>query len=130
MENLNFSRQRILIKNILKSRTDHPTADMVYQTAREADPQISLGTVYRNLKLLSGIGEADTLDTADKKIHYDGNVNKHSHFICERCGEIYDVWEKPDVPSALTGEGFTVKDCKCVYYGTCKKCKDAETREK
>lgn len=125
---MNYSKQRNLIREILKGRTDHPTADMVYQTAREIDSQISLGTVYRNLKLLSESGEADTLETVDKKLHYDGNVDKHSHFICEKCGEIFDVWEKPDIPSALTDEGFIIKDCKCVYYGICKKCKNAETR--
>ena len=74
---MKYSHQRVLIKEILKNRSDHPTADMVYDTAREREPQISLGTVYRNLKTLAESGEIDTLETVDKKLHYDGNVNKH-----------------------------------------------------
>lgn len=127
---MKYSHQRVLVKQILKNRCDHPTADMVYQTAREKEPLISLATVYRNLKLLSETGEIDTLETVDKKIHYDGNTDKHGHFICERCGAIYDIWSKPQPPAELIGQGFTVKDCKCVYYGLCKNCKDAQSRDK
>ena len=63
---MKFSHQRALIKEILKGRSDHPTADMVYAAARLREPSISLGTVYRNLKTLSENGEIDTLETVDK----------------------------------------------------------------
>lgn len=121
---MKYSHQRVLIKEILKNRSDHPTADMVYDTAREREPQISLGTVYRNLKTLAESGEIDTLETVDKKLHYDGNVNKHGHFICTECGAIYDVWAKPSVPEELSSNSFTVAEAKCVYYGICNKCKN------
>ena len=57
MAALKYSRQRESIKEFLRSRTDHPTADTVYENLRQIYPNISLGTVYRNLSLLSDIGE-------------------------------------------------------------------------
>ena len=54
---LKYSRQREAIKNYLQSREDHPSADMVYDGIRGEFPNISLGTVYRNLSLLSDLGE-------------------------------------------------------------------------
>ena len=121
---MKFSHQRALIKEILKGRSDHPTADMVYAAARLREPSISLGTVYRNLKTLSENGEVDTLETIDKKLHYDGNVNKHGHFICAQCYKIYDIWSKPEIPEELKVLGFTVMEAKSVYYGFCDKCKE------
>lgn len=121
---MKFSHQRALIKEILKGRSDHPTADMVYAAARLREPSISLGTVYRNLKTLSENGEIDTLETVDKKLHYDGNVNKHGHFICAQCYKIYDIWSKPEIPEELKVLGFTVMEAKSVYYGFCDKCKE------
>ena len=79
---MRYSRQRELIIGIIKGRKDHPTADMIYNTARELEPNISLGTVYRNLKLLADEGVIITLETEDKRLHYDGDISRHSHFIC------------------------------------------------
>ena len=119
---MKYSLQRELVKDILKNRTDHPTADMVYAAARERAPQISLATVYRNLKTLAESGEIVTLETADKKLRYDGKVNGHAHFICNCCGRIYDVWAPPRVPEELSQNGFTVTESKSVYYGFCGEC--------
>ena len=58
MATLKFSRQRESIKQYLASTKEHPTADMVYMHVKEDYPNISLGTVYRNLNLLTDIGEA------------------------------------------------------------------------
>ena len=57
-----YSRQRELVKEFLMSRKDHPTADVIYQNVRNENPNISLGTVYRNLTLLTGEGEINRLD--------------------------------------------------------------------
>ena len=73
------SVQRELIRNNLAHRTDHPTADMVYQSIREELPNISLGTVYRNLRFLVDQGDALSLKLGDGKEHFDGNVNPYAH---------------------------------------------------
>lgn len=124
---MRYSKQRTLVEKIMKSRYDHPTADMVYETARGIEPNISLGTVYRNLKTLSDEGVIDTLETVDKKIHYDGNKKAHIHFICTDCGEIIDVYSKPNYPEEL--KGYMVTESKCVYYGKCADCKNKENFE-
>ena len=117
------SKQRNLIRDILKSTCSHPTAEWIYEQARKQDPTISLGTVYRNLKFLCDTGEATALETADKKIHYDGCVNNHRHFICNKCATIYDLApSEVEKPQELLSVGFTVERESCVFYGCCNDC--------
>ncbi|MBQ3116431.1 MAG: transcriptional repressor [Clostridia bacterium] len=119
---MRYSRQRALITHILKGRCDHPTADMIYESARELEPNISLGTVYRNLKLLADEGVIITLETEDKRLHYDGDVSRHSHFICNECGKIVDLFKPSKTPNEIEELGLTVTGEKCVYYGLCSSC--------
>ena len=119
---MRYSRQREMIKEIIKSRCDHPTADMIYKTAREKDANVSLGTVYRILKLLADEGEIITLETEDKRLHYDGDVSRHSHFICNDCGKIIDLFKPAETPSELKELGLSITGEKCIYYGSCKDC--------
>lgn len=116
------SKQRELIREIIKGRSDHPTAEMIYFSAREINPNISLGTVYRNLKLLVDEKEIMTLETEDKRLHYDGDVSRHSHFICSKCGKIIDLFRPAPVPSELGELGVKVSGEKCIYYGSCLEC--------
>ena len=119
---MRYSRQRELITQIIKGRCDHPTADMIYQSARDIEPNISLGTVYRNLKQLADDGTIITLETEDKRLHYDGDISRHSHFICSRCGKIIDLFRPAPKPEELKQAGLTVTSEKCVYYGLCQSC--------
>ena len=73
MQTTKYSRQREAVKEYLKSTYSHPTADEVYQEIRNVYPNISLGTVYRNLNLLVEQGEAIKLTTEGGKDHFDGN---------------------------------------------------------
>lgn len=117
------SKQRDLIYNVLKSTTSHPTAEWIYEQARESDATLSLGTVYRNLRFLCNKGLAVALETADNKIHYDGFTKNHRHFICNSCGKIYDLAPTPcEKPAELLDKGFAVNRESCVYYGVCKEC--------
>ncbi len=119
---MRYSRQRELITDIIKSRCDHPTADMIYGSARAIEPNISLGTVYRNLKLLAEEKEIITLETEDKKVHYDGDTSRHSHFICSKCGHIIDLFKPAKMPDEIEELGLSVSGEKCVYYGLCNLC--------
>ncbi len=119
---MRYSRQRQLITDIIKNRCDHPTADMIYASARNLEPNISLGTVYRNLKLLESEGVIITLETEDKRLHYDGDVSRHSHFICSNCGKIIDIFKPAKTPSELAKMGLSVLGEKCFYYGLCADC--------
>ena len=119
---MRYSKQRELITEIIKGRKDHPTADMIYASARELEPNISLGTVYRNLKLLADEGVIITLETEDKRLHYDGDISRHSHFICSECGKIVDLFKPAETPKELYKLGLTVTGEKCIYYGYCPNC--------
>ena len=88
---LKYSRQREAIKTFLAGRYDHPTAETVYLGIKEDFPNISLGTVYRNLSLLSDIGEIQKLSTGIGPDRFDGNPALHYHFICKHCGSVLDL---------------------------------------
>ena len=120
---MRYSKHRELITDIIKNRKDHPTADMIYASAREIEPNISLGTVYRNLKLLADENVIITLETEDKRLHYDGDTSRHSHFICSDCGQIIDLFKPSKTPDELAELGLMVESEKCVYYGKCFDCK-------
>ncbi len=85
------SKQRDVIKEFLMSRKDHPTADIVYMNVRQQFPNISLGTVYRNLTLLSDTGEIQRLRLGDGVDHFDADISRHYHFICNDCGSVIDL---------------------------------------
>ena len=119
---MRYSKQRELITDIIKGRKDHPTADMIYASARDAEPNISLGTVYRNLKLLADDGVIITLETQDKKLHYDGDTSRHSHFIYSNCGKIIDLFKAAKKPDEIEELGLALTGEKCIYYGRCTDC--------
>lgn len=95
MPALKHSRQRESIKNFLTSRYDHPTADTIYTNVRQEFPNISLGTVYRNLALLTDLGEIIKI-TTDGPDRFDGHVEPHSHFICRKCHAVLDIKMKSE----------------------------------
>ena len=94
MAEMKFSRQREAIKSFLKTRKDHPTAETVYKNVRKEYPNISLGTVYRNLTLLSEKREINKLTFNDGADHFDADTSRHYHFICTRCKAVMDLLAK------------------------------------
>lgn len=88
---LKYSRQREAIKNYLASTRNHPTADIVYMHVKKEFPNISLGTVYRNLNLLSELGEIVKITAPDGGDRFDGHTEPHNHFYCTSCKCILDL---------------------------------------
>ena len=120
-----YSRQREAILQFLKGRTDHPTADVIFAALREEYPNISLGTVYRNLALLTDLGTILTLSAGDGKEHYDWDTSAHSHFVCRACGSVTDI--RTACPEELLEQasfesGGTVHSAQVFFYGICGKC--------
>ena len=95
----NYSRQREAVLNVLCSTQCHPTAAWIYENVRKVLPNISLGTVYRNLAALSEEGVILSLSVGDGYEHFDGNSAPHAHLHCKRCGKIYDAPLKQDILS-------------------------------
>ncbi len=122
---LKHSRQREEIKNFLMTRKDHPTADVVYMNVRKEYPNISLGTVYRNLTLLADMGEILRIRVGDGIDHFDADTSDHYHFICKECGSVIDL-EMEAIDSILdtAGEKFDghIDGHITYFYGTCGNC--------
>ena len=123
---LKYSRQREAIKDFLMTRTDHPTADVVYMNVRQEFPNISLGTVYRNLTLLSDLGDILKLNMGDGADHFDANIKPQYHFICTECGSVIDLDMKSiEQINDIAGADFNGKiDGHITYfYGKCGNCR-------
>lgn len=125
MTTLKYSRQREAIKTFLMNRADHPSADTVYTCLRKEYPNISLGTVYRNLSLLADLGEIVKIPTGDGADRFDGDTHKHHHFICRCCHEVYDM-DVDGVDSILdlaaSNYAGRVDSYRLNFYGMCESC--------
>lgn len=125
---IKHSKQREAIKSFLSTRTDHPTADIVYMNIRKKYPNISLGTVYRNLTLLSDIGEIVRLRVGEGVDHFDANTNPHYHFVCNNCCRVIDLDIKETTIfnklNIIANENFDGKidNHYTYFYGKCKDC--------
>lgn len=120
-----YSKQREAIFENLQSRYDHPTADMVYTDLKRDFPNISLGTVYRNLAMLYEAGMILKIGaSSDGKERYDGHVQPHSHFFCEHCGAVYDVTEHFDVSKIEKEIGAKINYASNTLRGICRECLD------
>lgn len=122
---LKHSKQRDMIKAFLMTRKDHPTADTVYMNVRQQNPNISLGTVYRNLTLLADIGEIQRLRLGDGVDHFDADISPHYHFICSKCSSVIDL-ELEELTGITESAAARFKghiDGHMTYfYGTCVDC--------
>lgn len=126
---LKHSKQRESIKNFLVTRYDHPTAETVYLNIRKEFPNISLGTVYRNLNLLAEIGEIQKLSPGIGPDRFDGNPAPHYHFICRHCGCVMDLTVSGlDHINILAGQDFDgeIEGHITYFYGSCPSCKASE----
>ncbi len=122
---IKYSRQRESIKNFLTDRCDHPTAETVYENIRKEYPNISLGTVYRNLSLLCELGEIKKISVSPGPDRFDGNIRPHYHFFCRNCGRVYDIHiESIDHINTIADASFngSVEGHVTHFYGLCKEC--------
>ena len=90
-KNLRSTQQRMVILEELRSKNNHPSADELYERVRKKLPRISLGTVYRNLEVLSQLGEIQKLNLSGSLKRYDGTPSKHYHIRCIRCDRVDDA---------------------------------------
>ena len=121
---MKYSRQRENILNNLCSRTDHPTADELYHDLKEEMPNLSLGTLYRNLSLLTDNGTILKFHCGSSD-RFDGNNNLHYHLICESCNRLYDIDHTPlSELNSLFNKDYKgeIKSHLLVFYGLCEKC--------
>lgn len=123
---LNKSKQRDAILQYIMTHKTHPTADDIYSGIREEFPNISLGTVYRNLTLLTELGSIRKLSYGDTAEHFDGDTTPHNHFICQTCGRIMDLkMENIDYVEEIAAKHFDgeISGHTIYFYGICAACR-------
>lgn len=120
-----YSRQREMIYQYLQATKAHPSAEMIYEDLREELKGLSLGTVYRNLKLLEELGQVRRVASFQDTERYDACCQDHVHFLCTTCGAICDI------PGDLTAsvretipleEGYALSTVSLTLTGTCPQC--------
>ena len=119
------SKQRDLILEIVQGTNSHPTADSIYYEARSKMPNISLGTVYRNLGQLVENNQIKTINV-DGVVHYDAFLHTHQHFLCKTCNRVYDIEisTKEFVSEADTKTNHKIDSCQVQLFGICEKCQN------
>lgn len=123
-----YSRQRELIYRAVLRTNRHPTAEMVYQWLKPTCPNLSLGTVYRNLNLLAEEGILVRMPFPVER--YDARTFPHPHFRCKECGEVYDMAlpynSALDADAAGVQKDFRIDSHDLTFTGLCPNCRQAE----
>lgn len=119
-------RKRDAILNCVRQTTVHPSAEWVFARLKPEIPDLSLGTVYRNLSLFKEQGLITSLGTVNGVERFDGNTEPHVHFICTGCGRVDDLQSLP-VPEELKHTaaqscGGNVTGCQLTFTGICADC--------
>ncbi len=127
------TEQRKEILDLIKSRTDHLTAEYIYKRLKKKFRRLSLGTVYRNLKALKEKGLVWELDFGGGLSYFDGLTSPHYHFICNYCQKVFNI-RIPAIKELdykvreLTG--FQVDFHRLEFFGLCDICKEKSKRKK
>ena len=119
--------QRALVLETVNKLQNHATADEIYEAIISEHPNISRATVYRNLKLLSEMGEIRRLEIPGGPDRFDHRVHNHCHVKCEKCGRLFDV--DMDYISGLENNirdshGFDFTGYDIIFLGICPECKE------
>ena len=119
-------RKRDAILQYLRSVTDHPSAEKVFTQLKAEIPDLSMGTVYRNLNLFKQQGMAISVATVKGVERFDGNTEPHVHFICQDCGAVIDLMDM-QIPASLKNVaeescGGQVTECILSFTGLCPDC--------
>jgi Fur family transcriptional regulator, peroxide stress response regulator len=120
-----MTRQLAAVCEALQADPTHPSADEIHQRVRQTLPQISLGTVYRNLQRLVEEGRIHLLLVGERIARYDSMLTEHDHFICLQCGRVVDVLLERDRQvnvAPLLEQGFTVATHSLSVHGLCQQC--------
>lgn len=127
--NVRITPQRYAVLEHLIEHRDHPTADEIYQALADRFPNMSVATVYNNLRLFVKIGFVQEMKYGDASSRFDFSRRRHYHAICNKCGKIVDFYYPglEDVEMAagqLTG--FAISEHRLEVYGTCPECQKEE----
>ncbi len=121
-------RKRDAILTCLRQTKTHPSADWIYSQLKPQIPDLSLGTVYRNLTLFKEQGLARSLGTVNGVERFDGDTEPHVHFVCSCCGGVQDL-PQMQVPQTLAEGAMSagkIESCVLTFFGQCQDCMNKE----
>ena len=122
-QNLKVTPQRQLLFRLLHDNPAHPSAEALYDQASELMPGISLRTVYQTLNDLAAMGELQHVTVGSGPARFDPNTDDHHHAVCDRCGDVVDVYVTNLAALEVAGlRGFRPTSARLVFSGTCEKC--------
>jgi len=125
-----YSKKREAILSLMKMTDSHPSAEWIYLQMKQQYPDISLGTVYRNLSQFKDQGTIISVATVNGVERFDANVEPHVHFICQCCGKVQDLHQMEIPPglclTAARQSGAKVDQCWLTFYGACSDCKNQQ----
>ncbi|KAA6346029.1 Peroxide-responsive repressor PerR [termite gut metagenome] len=122
---IKLSLQRIAIMEYLSEHFTHPTVDEIYTALFPLMPTLSKTTIYNTLKLLSEQGAIQMLTIDEKNVRFDAVVSPHAHFLCKKCGKIYDVKMKEfveKIKELVDAACHETTEMHYYYKGICKNC--------
>lgn len=121
-----LTRQRKIVLEELASVDTHPRADQIYQMVRKRIPNVSFGTIYRNLRTLEELGLVTEVQYGQRSSRFDANISSHHHFVCRECERIIDVDTDMMVElesSSLARMGYTIEGYRMQLVGLCPVCR-------
>ena len=126
-----MTKQREVIIEELKGVTTHPTADQIYEMVRKRLPKISIGTVYRNLDILSKLNMIQKIEWGGTQKRFDGNIENHYHVRCKVCGKVEDLMSETiatdEIEKIYSGaKGYYELTHKLELVGLCPECTEME----
>ena len=127
MRTRNYSKKREAILEKICTTDTHPTAEWVYRALKADYPDLSLGTVYRNIGLFRDEGLIASVGTIGGQERFDRNCEPHGHFVCRDCSAVIDfdgAEDQPEAVETLEQMGFTIDRVALVAYGSCDQCRD------
>lgn len=119
---LRSSVQRVAVMRYLVDHRTHPSVDEIYNGLRDGMPSLALATVYNALDALAGAGLVRRLDIGGDVARFDYSEQAHAHFVCRKCGMVYDLRGEMQMPAIPAG--FEAAEIDVTVYGLCKKCKN------
>lgn len=125
MKQYKRSAQREKTLELLRSTKEHPTASWLYDRLKVDFPDLSLGTVYRNLGILREQGLLTVLPSGSTYDRFDADTKPHYHFVCERCGAVEDLPLPVDAEierRAAEASGHRVTGHRVEVFGLCARC--------
>lgn len=122
-QGLKLTPQRLAIIELLEEG-EHRSAEEIYERLLHSYPMLSRATVYNTLEVLKQLGEIREIRIKPDVSLYDPETAPHYHFLCRRCGRVFDLPSSPDMANLVGREldGHQVEQVQVNLYGLCARC--------